>query len=55
MNMKFLTYVCTTSADTESTTLQYLWRVTYTLVISGSESGHFTETKPNSRRKRRHV
>ena len=51
VNVKFLTYVCTTASDIEPRTFQYLLRVTYTLVISGSESGHFTEVMSKSRRK----
>ena len=51
VSVKFLTYFCTTAADTEPRTFHYLLRVTYTLVISGSDSGHFTEAIPKSRRK----
>jgi hypothetical protein len=43
VNVKSLTYVCTTAADTEPRSFQFLLFLTYTLVISGSEKGHFTE------------
>jgi len=50
VNVKSLTYVCTTAANTEPCTFQFLLCVTYTLVISGSESGYFIEAIPISRR-----
>ena len=50
MNVKFLTCACTTAANTEPRTYQFLLCVTYTLDIPGSESGQFTEAIPISRR-----
>jgi hypothetical protein len=45
VNVKFLTYICTTPTDIEPRTFQYLLRVTYTLVISGSESGYSSDAQ----------
>ena len=51
VNVKSSTYVCTTAADTEPRTFQFLLCVTYTLVFSGSECGQFKQAIPISRRK----